>query len=351
MVTSIEVGRHSLGHEHPCYVIAEAGVNHNGSVDLAHKLIDEAARAGAHAVKFQTFRASKVASAIAPKAAYQKQTTDAAQSQLDMLKALELSHEAFGALKEHCDRAGITFLSTPFDEESADFLVKLGMRAMKIASGEITNAPFLTHVAKCGLPLILSTGMCRIGEVDDAVRTIDAVTGRGGLILLHCVSNYPAAAADSNLRAMQTMGAAFGVPVGYSDHTLGIEVPLASVALGACVVEKHFTLDRTMQGPDHRASSEPAELRALVDGIRNVQAALGHGRKVPAASEADTAAAARRSITVARALPEGARLSESDFVMRRPGTGLPASLLHHVVGRTLRVPVAEGTMLTLDLLR
>ncbi|MDY6876675.1 MAG: N-acetylneuraminate synthase [Chloroflexota bacterium] len=346
---AIEVGERKVGPGHPCFIIAEAGVNHNGSLKMARQLVDMAAQAGADAVKFQTFKAEKVISPQAPKAAYQLQTTDASESQLDMVKRLELPFDAFRELYDYCQTKDILFMSTPFDEESADFLADLGVDVFKIPSGEITNLPFLAHIARKGKPMIISTGMSYLGEVETAVRIIKEASDHG-FVLLHCVSNYPADPADVNLRAMHTLAKAFGVPVGYSDHTLGIEVSLAAVAMGACVIEKHFTLKHSLPGPDHRASLEPDELTALVGGIRTVEASLGHGRKEPAASEANTAAVARRSLVTAQDIPAGTMLTEELIAIKRPGTGLPPAMRSYLVGRTVRVPVSAGTSLTLEML-
>jgi N-acetylneuraminate synthase len=349
MVAAIEIAGRKVGTGQPCFIIAEAGVNHNGSLEMARQLVDVAAQADADAVKFQTFKAEKVISPQSPKAAYQLQTTGAGESQLDMVKRLELSFDAFRDLYAYCQDKGILFMSTPFDEESADFLADLGVAVFKIPSGEITNLPFLTCVARKARPMIVSTGMSYLGEVEVAVRTIEK-TGNHDFVLLHCVSNYPADPADANLRAMHTLATAFGVPVGYSDHTPGIEVAIAAVALGACVIEKHFTLDRTLPGPDHRASLEPDELAALVRGIRIVEAALGHGRKEPAASEADTATAARRSLVAAHDIPSGTTLTDDLIAIKRPGTGLPPSMQSHLVGRTVQTDVPAGTLLAWEML-
>lgn len=343
----LPIGSTLVGSGYPCFVIAEAGVNHNGSLDAALKLVDAAADAGACSVKFQTFEASKLVTKHAQKAEYQKQNTGNNDSQLEMLQQLELSHEEHRAVVAHCRHRGILFLSTPFDEESADFLNDLGVCAFKIPSGEVTNISFLKHVAQFGKPLIVSTGMCRIGEVETAVEALEAV-GCRQFVLLHCVSNYPADPSDVNLRAMDTLAAAFQVPVGYSDHTLGLEVSLAAVARGACVIEKHFTLDRSLPGPDHAASLEPQELKQLVSGIRIIEQCLGTGRKAPAASELGTAAVARRSLVAAADLPEGLLLDEAHLVVKRPGTGLPPSMRPHLLKRRLRRPVAAGSLLTLD---
>jgi N,N'-diacetyllegionaminate synthase len=331
----------------PCYVIAEAGVNHNGDVGLGKKLIDAAKAAGADAVKFQTFRADRLASELAPKADYQRRTTDAAESQRDMLRRLELDEAAHQVLLAHCRVRGIEFLSTPFEEASADLLARLGVPGFKLPSGELTNLPFLAHVARQGKPMLVSTGMASLEEVRAAVDCIRQ-HGNPPLVLLQCVSNYPAEPRDVNLRAMETMASAFGVPVGYSDHTDGSEVALAAVALGACVIEKHLTLDRNLPGPDHKASSEPAEFAALVRGIRRVESALGTGRKEPAASEADTAAVARKSIVASRALRAGVVLGPDDLAVQRPGTGIPPRAMSQVIGRTLRVDVPAGGLIQLS---
>lgn len=346
---TINIAGREVGSGHSCFIIAEAGVNHNGSLEAARQLIDVAADAGADAVKFQTFRAERLATIDAPKAEYQLRNTGEAETQFEMLKRLELSEDAHRELMAYCAERGILFMSTPFDEASADFLDELGVAVFKLPSGEITNLPFIEHVARKGKPLIISTGMADLGEVGTAVRCLEAA-GSPPFILLHCVSNYPAAAGDANLRAMQTMQDAFKVAVGYSDHTLGIEVALAAVALGACVIEKHYTLSRDLPGPDHRASLEPDELGMMVRGIRAVESALGHGRKEPAASEAEIAAIARRSLVAARDLAAGTELTADSIVIRRPGTGLPAAMLPEILGRRLRVPLRAGALLTLEML-
>lgn len=344
----ISIAGREVGPGRPCFIIAEAGVNHNGSLETARQLIDVAVSARADAVKFQTFKAERLATPDAPKAEYQLLNASATESQYEMLQRLELSEEAHLELMAYCQERGILFMSTPFDEESADFLDELGMAVFKLPSGEITNLPFVEYVARKRKPLIVSTGMAYLSEVETAVQSI-TTAGNTNLILLHCVSNYPADLRDANLRAMQTMQATFNVAVGYSDHTLGIEVALAAVALGACVIEKHFTLSRDLPGPDHRASLEPEELSAMVRGIRNVEASLGHGRKEPAASEAEIAAVARRSLVAACDLAAGTELTERMIAVRRPGTGLPATMLSQVVGRRLRVPARAGALLTLEM--
>jgi N,N'-diacetyllegionaminate synthase len=347
MVRPFEIAGRPIGPAQPCFIIAEAGVNHNGDPDMARRLVDAAVEAGADAVKFQTFVAEELVAPSARKAAYQLEDTDASESQLEMLKHLTLPHEDFTHLHNHCRERDILFMSTPFDGESADFLEQLGVPAYKIPSGEITNLPFLEHVARKGKPMIVSTGMAWLGEVEAAVRAIKGA-GDPPLALLHCVSNYPAAPGEVNLRAMHTMEASFGLPVGYSDHTPGVEVALAAAALGACILEKHFTLDRTLPGPDHRASLEPEELASLVRGIRTVEASLGHGRKEPAASEADTAAVARRSLVAAQDIPAGTPITEAMIAVRRPGTGLPPAFRSYLIGRTAREFIPAGSVLTLE---
>ena len=276
-------------------IIAEAGVNHNGSLELAKRLIEAAADAGADAVKFQTFVAEEVVSINAPKAEYQKQATDASESQYEMIKKLELSREAHKELMEYAKNKNIMFLSTPFDERSVDLLVELGVPLIKISSGEITNHPFLRYIAKKDLPIILSTGMSTLEEVREAVSVIKK-TGCNDLTLLHCTSNYPALFEDCNLRAMKTMADAFKIPVGYSDHTPGRVVPVAVAALGACVIEKHFTLDKNLPGPDHKASLDPDELKDMVYDIRKVEKALGSSVKAPVELELEVRNVVRRSI-------------------------------------------------------
>ena len=348
-MSEINIAGHPIGPGYPCFLIAEAGVNHNGSVETALELVDAAVRAGADAVKFQTFNADRLVSREAPMAADQVRNMGRPGSQHDMLRGLELSEEAHRNVMAHCEERGIVFLSSPFDEESADFLMELGVPAFKLPSGEITNLPFLAHVAGFGKPMVVSTGMADLAEVEAAVRVIGDAENRQ-LVLLHCVSAYPADPADVNLRAMCTMAEAFGAPVGYSDHTLGIEIALAAAALGACVIEKHFTLDKTLPGPDHAASLEPEELASLVEGVRRVEASLGDGSKRPAASEADTTMAARKSLFVARDLPAGSVLTADAVSIKRPGTGLQPALLERLVGRTLRKAVKAGEQLTLEAL-
>lgn len=346
-MANIAIDSYQIGADAPCFIIAEAGVNHNGDLDLAKKLIDAAKQAGADAVKFQTFTAEKLVSAAAPKAGYQLRTTDAGESQFAMIKALELSRAAHFELLNYCRQQDILFLSSPFDESTADFLEGLGIEAFKVPSGEITNLPFLEHLARKGKPIILSTGMSTIGEVETAVQTIQTA-GNLSIVLLHCVSNYPAAPADINLRAILTMQRAFSVPVGYSDHVPENEIAFAAVALGACVIEKHFTLDRQLPGPDHQASMEPEELAQLVSGIRKVEVALGDGRKRPAGNELDTAAVARKSLVAARDIQPGEVFDVQMLTVKRPGTGLPPAFLKLLVGRKARVKIDADRLLRLE---
>ena len=339
------VGDRTVGDGQPVFIIAEAGVNHNGDVELARRLVDAAVEANADAVKFQTFVADRVISPSAPKAQYQLQRTDRDESQLEMVRRLELSPEAHHLLHAHCRERGIQFLSTPFDRGSADLLSELGVPAFKLSSGEVTNWPFLEYVARFMKPVILSTGMSDLREVEKALAVIRA-TGNQQTILLHCVSSYPAAPADVNLRAMHTMAVEFGVPIGFSDHTLGIAVPIAAAALGAAVIEKHLTLDKTLTGPDHAASLEPQEFASMVNGIRMVESSLGNGIKAPAEAELDTLRVARRSLVSAGSLSKGTVLQADMFNEMRPGTGIPPSSLSEVLGRTLKHDLAAGQLLS-----
>jgi N,N'-diacetyllegionaminate synthase len=315
-------------------IIAEAGVNHNGDMELARRLIDAAAEAGADIVKFQTFRAQSLTTSQANMADYQTQNTGTRQSQQSMLEKLQLSPAMHRELVKHCESRRIAFLSTGFDIESIDFLCSLGIRLFKIPSGEITNLPYLRHIGKLGESVILSTGMASIGEVEQAIAVLEeSGTNREKVTVLHCTTEYPAPFSEVNLRAMIRMGECFGVKVGYSDHTLGIEIPIAAAALGAQVIEKHFTLDRTLPGPDHKASLEPDELRSMVRAIRNVEAALGDGIKRPTASERKNMAVARKSIVAAVAIEKGERFSSTNLTTKRPGTGISPMRWDDLIGR------------------
>lgn len=332
------------------WIIAEAGVNHNGDLDTARRLVDVAVGAGADAVKFQTFTADKLATRDADKADYQKETTESDESQFEMLRRLELSEKHHRQLVEHCEEQDITFLSTPFDKDSADFLETLDVRLFKIGSGDLTNIPLIKHVARKGRPLIVSTGMSDLSEVEAAVQAVEE-TGNQQLYLLHCVSEYPTEPSDVHLRSMNTLKTAFGYPVGFSDHTLGIEIPLAATALGAEVIEKHFTLDRSLPGPDHRASLEPDELEALVSGIRKVRQALGNPRKSPTEGEREVARVVRKSIVATTDIEEGQRITEEMIGIRRPGTGLKPAMLDQVVQRVAATDIPEGTLVERKMLK
>lgn len=337
------------------FIIAEAGVNHNGSELAALRLVEVAAQCGADAVKFQTFSADKLVRAGTATAEYQKQSTGV-DDQYAMLKSLEMSESMHGKLVARCEELGIEFMSTPFDHEAADFLLDLGMKRVKVPSGEITNEPFLKFLAQKGVPLIVSTGMATMDEIKRAVEVIRSTRERAGLqgdladylTILHCTSNYPAACADVNLLAMQTIRSATGLPVGYSDHTLGIAVSTAAVAIGATVIEKHFTLDREMPGPDHKASLTPDELKSLVASIRDVEVAMGSPIKAPTASEMPIRALVRRSVTTAHDVKAGQPLSLSDLCLLRPGTGIAPAELDAVVGRAAKRDIPAGTTLGWD---
>jgi len=312
------------------YIIAEAGVNHNGSFELACRLADAAKEAGADCVKYQTFKSENLVSKDAQKAEYQKKTTGDS-SQQDMLKKLELSYDSFVRLKEYCNKIGICFLSTPFDFESIDFLKSLDMPFWKIPSGEVTNYPYLVALAKTGKPVVMSTGMCEMNEIADAIKVLKD-NGTKDIKLLHCNTEYPTPFEDVNLIAMKTMREAFGVEVGYSDHTKGIEVPIAAVALGATIIEKHFTLDRNMEGPDHKASLEPQELKQMVCSIRNIEKAIGTGDKTPSASEKKNITIARKSIVAKKEIKAGEVFTVENITVKRPGTGISPMRWNEVLG-------------------
>ena len=328
-------------------IIAEAGVNHNGNFEIAKKLVDEAVKAGADIVKFQTCKAENVISRYADKAEYQKVTTGEADSQLEMVRKLMLTYEEYGELKKYCDEKGITFLSTAFDLPSVDYLHSIGMKLWKIPSGEITNLPLLIKIAKLHEPIIMSTGMSELSEVADAVKVLKD-NGATDITLLHCTTEYPAPYADVNLKAIETMREAFGLPVGYSDHTKGIEIPIAAVARGACVIEKHFTLDRNMEGPDHKASIEPAELTQMVSSIRNVEVAIGDGVKKVSASEMKNKDIARKSIIAKAAIKKGEVFSEENITTKRPGSGINPMKWFDLLGKTAKHDYEEDYLIESD---
>jgi N-acetylneuraminate synthase/N,N'-diacetyllegionaminate synthase len=341
------VHRHRIGYGNPCFVIAEAGVNHNGDLNLAKKLIEVAAEAGADYVKFQTFKAEKSISKSAKKAEYQAVNTNSCDDkQLDMVKKFELTKEQHQILINYCSEKNIGFLSTPFDLESVDLLDELGVTYFKIPSGDITNLPLLRKIASKSKPAFLSTGMANLGEIEAALEILEnAGLKRSSITILHCNTQYPTPIEDVNLRAMNTIAQAFGLKVGYSDHTLGIEAPIAAVALGASVIEKHFTLDRNLPGPDHKASLEPEELKAMVQGIRNIEKTLGSPIKKPSPSEKPNIAVVRKSIHLAKSLNEGDVLELQDIIMLRPGDGISPMMLEQVIGLSLKKDLPEGQML------
>jgi len=316
-------------------IIAEAGVNHNGSLETAKKLIDVACDAGADFVKFQTFKAETLVTPTAKKASYQENLTSAHESQFDMIRKLELDRSAHEELIRYCRSKGILFLSTAFDHDSIDLLYELDILLYKIPSGEITNLPYLRHVGRMGKPIIMSTGMATLAEVSDALNIlINAGTNKEEITVLHCNTEYPTPFEDVNLNAMLTMRNELEVKVGYSDHTLGIEMPIAAVALGASIVEKHFTLDRSLPGPDHRASLEPEELKAMVSAIRNIEKAMGDGNKQPSSSELKNIPIARKSIVASETIKAGERFTEENLTAKRPGTGISPMEWDNLLGKT-----------------
>lgn len=344
MSNTLQIAGRTVGPGQPAFVIAEAGVNHNGSVDLALKLVDAARASQVDSIKFQTFKAERVATAGAPKAPYQLEVTDPAESQVAMLKALELDHGAYPALMAACREAGLVFMSTPYNEEDIDFLVKLGTPALKLASIHAAEPSILRAAAAPGLPVILSTGMCTMEEVKRAVEVFHGASNNK-LVLLQCTTNYPSATADANLRAMVTMGEQLGVMMGYSDHTQSDTACIAAIALGAHVIEKHFTLDKTMPGPDQATSLEPPEMARLMAAIRETESALGTGVKAPHASEARNIPGMRRGIVARRAIKKGARIAAEDLILKRPLSEITSAEWDKVVGRAAARDIAEGAAL------
>lgn len=327
-------------------IIAEAGVNHNGSIELAFKLIDAAKMAGADIVKFQTGKPELLVSRFAQKAEYQKRNTGNDESQLEMLRKIIFPFETYKKLSDYCNKVGIEFLSTPFDLESIDYLDSIGCRLWKIPSGEITNYPYLVKIAKTGYPIIMSTGMCNLEEIEAAIKVLKD-NGCGEISLLHCTTEYPAPLVDVNLKAMDTLREKFGYEVGYSDHTKGIEIPIAAVAMGATIIEKHFTLDKNMEGPDHKASLEPQELKAMVDAIRNIEKAIGNGIKVPSESEIKNIAIARKSIVAKRNIKVGEKLTEENITTKRPGNGISPMRWNEILGTTAKRDFSEDELIEL----
>lgn len=317
------------------FIIAEVGVNHNGSLELAKQLVDVAAECGADAVKFQTFKAATLVTKSAKQAEYQAENTGKAESQFDMLKRLELSEADHQELVEHCKFKNIEFMSTPFDLQSIQFLNGLGVDRFKIPSGEITNYPYLKMVGSFNKEIVLSTGMATLADIESALNLlIESGTDKDKITILHATTDYPTQMQDVNLTAMQTIAQAFKVKVGYSDHTPGIEVPTAVVAMGASIIEKHFTLDKNLPGPDHKASLEPQELKAMISAIRNIQIALGNGIKRPSANEQKNMQVARKSIVAATAIKKGEAFSEKNLAVKRPGLGISPMRWNEVIGQT-----------------
>lgn len=329
-------------------IIAEAGVNHNGDLVLAKRLVDVAAEAGADFVKFQTFKAENLVTVSAEKAQYQKSLTGESESQFEMIRKLELDRPAHEALIEYCTLRGIRFLSTAFDHDSIELLAELDIPLFKIPSGEITNLPYLRHIGSMGKPVIMSTGMATLDEVRAAIKVLlGAGCRKDDLTILHCTTEYPSPIADVNLRAMLTMRDELGVKVGYSDHTVGIEVPIAATAMGACVIEKHFTLDRNLPGPDHQASLEPQELIAMVAAIRNIEDALGEGIKRPCSAELRNRSIARKSLVAGRPISVGESFTAENMTAKRPGTGISPMRWDEVIGRTAGRDYQEDEMIDL----
>jgi N,N'-diacetyllegionaminate synthase len=347
MVKKFQIADRFIGGHAPCFIIAEAGVNHNGDIKLAKRLIEIAKKAGADAVKFQTFKAKDVVSKSAEKAKYQKETSGAEESQFELIRKLELKPRDFKELFDYAHEKGIVFLSSPFDARSVDLLDRLGVPAYKIGSGEITNFPLIKYIAKKGKPIILSTGMSTLVEIKEALQTIKG-GGVRDIILLHCISAYPAKAEEVNLKVMQTLRSIFKVPVGFSDHTLGITVPIAAVALGASVLEKHFTLDRNLPGPDHKTSLGPKEFMQMVEAIRQVEKAIGNGIKRLTDDEEEIKRVARRSIVAKVDIPKGTLITEEMLDIRRPGTGIAPKFLNMVVGNVAKSSIKRDELLTKD---
>lgn len=345
----VRIADRLIGEGEPCFVIAEAGVNHNGDINLAEKLIDTAREAGADAVKFQTYKAEEVVTGGAEKAGYQKETASTDESQYDMIKRLELSAKDFKKLCEFAREKDIIFLSSPFDKGSVDLLDELQVPAFKVPSGEITNFPLLRHIAGKKKPIILSTGIATLEEIGEALEVIKA-EGGNDIVLLHCISSYPAKIGDMNLRAMASLRDAFELPVGLSDHSLGITVPVAAAALGACVIEKHFTLDRNLAGPDHRASLEPEELKKMVAAIRDVERAMGDGIKKPTKDEEDSKRVGRRSIVARVDIPRGTVIAGEMLAVKRPGTGLEPKFLDRVIGKRAKQDIKKDDLVSLEML-
>lgn len=343
----IIIGNKRVGENEPVFIVAEAGVNHNGNLDLAKKLIDVAKHSGADAVKFQIFKAEKIATQHAEKAEYQVKAKNKNQSQLAMLKRLELKEEIVKKLSNHAREKRIVFLASPFDKESVDLLNSLEVPAFKIASGEITNLPLLKYVAEKKKPIILSTGMSMPDEIEDALKVIRE-NGTEDIVLLHCVTSYPAREEEINLRVIETLRRRFMIPIGFSDHTLGITVPIAAVALGAVLIEKHFTLDRRLPGPDHKASLEPNELKEMIKGIRDVEKALGNGVKKLTKQEKEIRKKVRRSIVARVRIPKDTIITEVMLDIKRPGVGIEPKYLNKIIGKKAKKTMEPDDLISFE---
>ncbi|HEY8890131.1 MAG TPA: N-acetylneuraminate synthase [Clostridium sp.] len=343
-----KIGNKVIGDGNPTFIIAEAGVNHNGDINIAKQLVDKAIFAGADAIKFQTFKTEKLVTGYANMADYQKNNIGKVDSQFNMLKKLELTYENFIELQKYCIHKGIMFLSTPFDFESADFLASIGMEAFKISSGDLTNIPFLQYIARFNKPMILSSGMATLSEIEDAINTI-YLLGNSEVAVLHCTSNYPAKLQNVNLKAMNTIKNAFQIVSGYSDHTQGITISIAAAAMGSNIIEKHFTIDKNMEGPDHKASLNPLELKEMVEAIRDIEIALGTGIKRYNTSEVDTMKAARKSVVASRNIKMGEIINLTDLDYKRPGTGLSPKLYIDIIGKTTNRDIKIDEQITLNM--
>lgn len=348
MVDVIEFDGRKIGKDQPVFIIAEAGVNHNGDIELAKQLVDKALKAGADAVKFQTFKVEDLVTKETEMADYQKENIGEKKSQYDMIREVELDNEDFEELKRYCDDKGILFLSTPHTLEAADILESL-VPIYKVGSGDLTNLPFLENLAGKRKPIILSTGMGTLGEVEEAVECIRKI-GNEELILLHCVTDYPVSIEDVNLRAMLTLRGSFKTIVGYSDHTLGITAPIAAVSMGASVIEKHFTLDKGMKGPDHKASLEPEEFEEMVDKIRELEKGLGDGIKRPTENEEKIKQVARKSIVAKEKISEGSVIDEDMLEIKRPGTGIKPKHLEKLIGKKVNCDIKKDELITWDMI-
>ena len=348
MIQPVQIGNRLVGPGQPCFIIAEVGVNHNGDLNLAYKMVDIALQAGVDAVKFQSFITEELITLNAPKASYQLETTGQSNSQYMMLKALELTSIQHNMLKQYCADKGIVYLCTPYEHTSVDMLDVLDVTAYKIASTDINNLPFLQYIATKNRPVILSTGMSTLGEIEQAIGVLYSGGLKGKIILLHCTSEYPAPIEEVNLCAILTMQQAFGCPIGFSDHTVGLGASPWAVAIGACIIEKHFTLDRSMDGPDHRASLEPTELKELVHTVRQVEVALGNGVKRPMPSELTNKPLMQKSLVARRAIQAGSVITVNDLTCKRPGFGLAPSWFETVIGKRAARDIPEDTLITLS---